>query len=1052
MEGITNVTLTADSDRRPDKTRNGVTSTRDAKWLGNRLEERVVVDVFPHLARGFLRDRRRRLGRSNRPSEKELRDIHNATLTLLYRLLFLLYAESRDALRVGETAHRGESLQQIKEQIAAQAGEAEPDAPGRLEAYSETSAALYDRFLKLCTALTKGDSTLNVPRCMNGLFIVEPNRSRTDVPSVRQSHKHRIATFLRGHKVPDRYLALAIDRLARDTDARVLDLVFIDYKSLDVRHLGGIHEGLLEFKLRIAVEDLTTETEKKVEKYIPLSRVRPSRGRRRMTPEVVVRKGEVYLSNDKAERKATGSYYTPEAVVQHIIGQSVGPVLDQKLATLGPDFDKAAETYDRHLKNAKDNPARLPRGIDARSHAATETYTAHHDLVDKVFDLKVLDPAMGSGHFLVEAVRFITDRLLAFLHRYPHDPVRLMLDKTRRDIEQALRGMSVDVDTKTKLTDINLLKRHVLERCIYGVDLDPTAVELAKVSLWLDTFTPGVPVRVFDHHLRCGNSLVGATFADLRQAASGQSFAKDHEPPMAAIRRILLLNETTDATAAGVRRSDTEYAQARNELTGAQAMLDSLVADQFAVQRPRRTQVGRGGQQPRRVVETLARRPDLRFFHWETEFPEVFFGFADAERRRIKHKNDIEPGSAGFDAVVGNPPYLSFSGRQARHLCPESRRYYSKRFGAEGWPTLHGYFVRRAIELSRGTVSLIVPDQVAHLDGYAPLRRWGVQHAHLREVRYWGEAVFGKVVTPALTFTAARSGQGETSIVPVQGQGVRVSIRDSDPWVAPSAGRNLLVKLASQSRGLGDLVADPGVHTGNCSRRLIVRREAAPPDAVPVLEGRQVGKYRCDAPTKRLRLDYKTKAGEYFTIRPVERYRDARFVIRQTARYPIVGPRRNAEYFRNSLLALYAPRDGTDVRYLVGLLNSRLMRFAHEQGVQEAKQRAFPQVKVRSLRALPIRWPDWADSRERSRHDRLVRLVQQNLDLHSRRQRAGRKSQRNTIDNEIDEVARQIDRLVYCVYGLDAAEVDLVEGATAQTDGAIARSLRLCEMDTRGAT
>ena len=97
--------------------------------------------------------------------------------------------------------------------------------------------------------------------------------------------------------------------------------MFIDYKSLEVRHLGSIYEGLLEFKLKIADEDLTTKTENKREKYIPLSAAKAGRG---STAEVVVRKGEVYLSNDKAERKASGSYYTPDPIVEYIVEQTVG--------------------------------------------------------------------------------------------------------------------------------------------------------------------------------------------------------------------------------------------------------------------------------------------------------------------------------------------------------------------------------------------------------------------------------------------------------------------------------------------------------------------------------------------------------------------------------------------------------------------------------------------------------------------------------------------------------------------------------------------------------
>ena len=248
-----------------------------------------------------------------------MKDAFEATLTLLYRLLFLLYAEARDLLPIREAAYKAASLKQIKEEIAEKAGIAETDVPTRLNAYPDTETTLYDHLARLFGVMDQGDAVLNVPCYNGGLFLTEPDHNSAE-------REHRIARFLLEHKVPDRYLALAIDRLARDVDEKNFSLAFIDYKSLEVRHLGSIYEGLLEFKLKIAEEDLTTTTEKKAEKYIPLSQAKPGRGKKAAaTP--VVRKGEVYLSNDKAERKATGSYYTPDPIVEYIVEHSDCSVL-----------------------------------------------------------------------------------------------------------------------------------------------------------------------------------------------------------------------------------------------------------------------------------------------------------------------------------------------------------------------------------------------------------------------------------------------------------------------------------------------------------------------------------------------------------------------------------------------------------------------------------------------------------------------------------------------------------------------------------------------------
>jgi hypothetical protein len=650
-----------------------------AKRLGERLKDRVFCTIFPHLAQGFLTDRKNRLGIKSEPTEQELADVFEATLTLLYRLLFLLYAESRDLLPIREAPYQAASLKRLKEEVADRAGVAEADVPTRLEkAYSHKETGLYDRVTELCRAMDRGDPVLNVPTYNGGLFITNPIPLPVGGEGGGEGgdrREQRIARFLLEHRVPDRYLALALDRLARDQDEKTFALVFIDYKSLEVRHLGSIYEGLLEFKLKVAEDDLTTQADKNGEKYVVLSQARPRRGRQ---AEIVVRKKEVYLSNDKAERKASGSYYTPDPIVEYIVAGTVGAVLDQKLEALRPEFRKVRKTFDQEVEKSQGHPSAAVRKgeMDHRQWAAQQTYLHHKDLVEQFFDLKVLDPAMGSGHFLVEAVDFITDRLLKFLNQFPINPVNIALERTRASILQSLGEQGVTVDP-ARLTDINLLKRHVLKRCIYGVDLNPMAVELAKVSLWLDAFTLGAPLNFLDHHLRCGNSLLGATFADLEQATAGEMFRLDYGPLLRAIHHVLFVSKMADATAAEASQSASEYASAREMLSGYQVVFDCLVAQYFGLPQA----VGeliRGGQrfdlgdrerflkslpgarerQLVEEVESLAHQPDRRFFHWEIEFPEVFFGFADSAHRQIRHKDGIEAGSAGFDVVVGNPPYV----------------------------------------------------------------------------------------------------------------------------------------------------------------------------------------------------------------------------------------------------------------------------------------------------------------------------------------------------------------------------------------------------------
>jgi hypothetical protein len=713
----------ADLDR-TDQDR-GQDSHDDAKRLGDRLQDRVYLTVFPNLAQGFLEDRKQRLGVDQEPSDDELADVSEATLTLLYRLLFLLYAESRDLLPAREPAYYAGSLKKMREEIAATAGTAARGVDKRIrETYSDAETVLYDRLLRLFQSLDEGDPLLNAPAYNGGLF--NTSSQAHGQPSVGLSRADQISHFLREHKVPDRQLALAIDCLSRDQDQRTRTLSLIDYKSFEVRRLGAIYEGLLELKLCVADADRTKRN-------------------------AVVRKGQVYLANDNARRKATGSYYTPDSIVEYVVANTVGPVVETKLEALRRDFRKAAKTFDNELHKSQVHPsAEVRQGrMDHRQWAAQQTYNEHKALVERLFDLKVLDPAMGSGHFLVEAVDFITERLSDFLSKFPTNPVNFALERTRQSILEALvkQGMSVD---PARLTDIHLLKRHVLKQCIYGVDINPMAVELAKASLWLDAFTPGSPLNFLDHHLRCGNALVGATFEDLRQTLWGDLRRVSFEPLQRALRRVFSIGRRADATSAEIRQSAEEHAQARMDLSAYQTLLDLLVAEHFGL--PETPELLKRGKQwdlssrekflesvpdgtDRLTAEQarqLGQRPDLRFFHWELEFPDVYYTFADPGQRQMRPKNDWIPGSAGFDCVVGNPPYV-----RIQTLDKTLVQYLAKKFkSAVGKFDLYVPFLERGTALLRqnGLLGMIVPNKFMTAKYGAAFRGFVTRDRLLRQI------------------------------------------------------------------------------------------------------------------------------------------------------------------------------------------------------------------------------------------------------------------------------------------------------------------------------
>ncbi len=228
-----------------------------AKELGERLKDRIFEDIFPHLAAGFIHFIRQRDGAHSEITRDTLDTVYQGTLTLLYRLLFLLYAESRDLLPVKEVRGFFEaSLTKLKKEIEDAAGKIEDEVEEKLKKhYREDSYELYDHLCRLFQIIDKGDPALNVPVYNGGLFLSDPE-------DIDDGPEADAARFLINTKVPDRFLARAIDLLARDVDRKRQDLVFIDFKSLGVRQLGSIYEGLLEFKLRIADRKLAIVKEK----------------------------------------------------------------------------------------------------------------------------------------------------------------------------------------------------------------------------------------------------------------------------------------------------------------------------------------------------------------------------------------------------------------------------------------------------------------------------------------------------------------------------------------------------------------------------------------------------------------------------------------------------------------------------------------------------------------------------------------------------------------------------------------------------------------------
>ena len=602
-------------------------SANYALGVGNTLKAQVY-EALRHLAQGFLDYP----GNKLQDDPATLKLIYDNSLIVLYRLLFVLYAEARELLPVRESRMYRDSysLRAITHDIANNL---------RLDKHLlPSSATIWPRLRALFGIIDEGSPPLDVATFNGGLF--DPARH----------------PFLERHTVGDARLQAAVDKLARVKDE------FVDYRDLAERHLGTIYEGLLEFHLAI-----------------------------------IPREGEwtVALLNDRGERKATGSYYTPDYIVQYIVEQTIGPVLREAVADKETDAAKIAA----------------------------------------VLGVNVLDPAMGSGHFPVAATEYIA---------------RFLVDL----------AVTPEVDAGGE-TELAYWKRRVAQNCIYGVDLNPLAVDLAKLSLWLVTVAKDRPLSFLDHHLRNGNALVGARLADLQvgggggkatkqpkvseqrvrqQAAAGQ--LSMHSDPAfrqslgGAVNAMWTIEETAGDTVAEVKAQERAYEQLRADLNQRYGKLaDIATATRFglvidaALWTPLTDfATGRGNAQLARTatrenISALARfttwldqaaalAADHHFFHWELEFPEVFF---DRAGQPLGER-------AGFDAVIGNPPYV-----RQEQMAP-----YKPYFASEYRDTYHGvadlyvYFFDQGLRQLRqgGRLSYICSNSWLQTNFAQPLRRF----------------------------------------------------------------------------------------------------------------------------------------------------------------------------------------------------------------------------------------------------------------------------------------------------------------------------------------
>lgn len=964
-----------------------------AKELGDRLKDRVFVEIFPQFAKGFIADMRTQ---GVQEADIDLDVVFSGTMTFLYRLMFTLYAESLELVPINEVrGYREHSLYRMKDEIAKVGGTVLDQSPDKLKAqYKANSTTLYARLSELFTVIDVGSDELNMPTYNGGLFSQETDSGQ----------------FLARYGIPDRYLALGLDRLTRDIDQKTQALVFIDFKSLGVRQLGSIYEGLLEFKLNIASEALAVTKEKGKEVYQPAKKVKK--------PLATLAKGEVYLENDKQERKATGSYYTPDYIVKYIVRHTVGPVLDRKFKDCDARLHKAQKGYRDYAKLVE-----ARRKSTGKEESVTVYWNSDEmrQLVDDCLNVRVLDPAMGSGHFLVEVVDYTSNRLIDFLNGWTENPVWAFLDQTRQDIIDDMERQHVTIDAE-RLTRVALLKRAVLKRCVYGVDLNLMAVELAKVSLWLDAFTLGAPLSFLDHHLKHGNSLIGARVADVQQALEGQQtlFSQNKfAGVMLATDLMRQVSYLSDNTIEQTRRSAQAYRDARDHLAPYKRVLDVYTSRWFG----NAPIAGRRGAQGTDVTVEFLQRDDTQkwledprkpenrlpaddymkaglvaktaldaaeskhFFHWELEFPEVFFAPSKPGGQDVQLSKE-----GGFDAVVGNPPYGDVLDkpdkefiREYTHVDTGGRSEIYANF------IIGGLFVLR----SDGLLSYIVQNTMIDGAQFIDFRKFlsaNVQVIAIQDFR--NLKVFDDAETLTMTLILQKNTPTSTQSIEAEywddnlkrllSAEMLIPYNSDEPWRLTNS---ILKKFSDDSlyppiEPTIGYCKDAGVdykyknvgwqnrgEKPKMSDYLFYDGEKRDKRDYPVLKGADIGRYYLEYSNTYLIHDWAKWRTDESVVQVYLEHAlvESKILTRQTADRIEAVVDENMYVTAKSVHTTIISADNYLPYFLSAVLNSNLMTYVYQWRTGEVG-RTFAQVKLYDLRELPIRrinFTTLADERKR---------------------------------------------------------------------------------------
>ncbi|AGB32404.1 putative restriction/modification enzyme [Natrinema pellirubrum DSM 15624] len=871
-----------------------------AQELGEDLQDNVFT-ALRVLGRGFAETNDLAI----EPGDDDgLAELKEQSLVLLYRLMFVLYAESRGLIHPegGDAVAEYEenfSLDELRLEIHEEIGEVDE---GFADAYSDHSTTMWSRLEDLFRLIDEGEESLGIPPYNGGLF----NRD-----------KHE---FLADHEVSNRYLAEVIYRIST-TENDEGRYVLADYADLDTRHLGSVYEGLLEHQFRIAPEAYAAVAEDGGQVWKPATEVSVA------AAVETVDEGGLYVVNDEGERKATGAYYTPDYVVTYIVEETVGPLVDEIKADLES------------------------QGFEPGTHEYLGAFYR------RVTDLKLLDPAMGSGHFLTRATEYLAQQVM--------EEVRELEEATAFD-EQRVR-------------------RDVAKECIYGVDLNGMAVELAKLSMWLETLAADQPLAFLDHHLKAGNSLVGSDVTEVLssehadddgQLTLQQALARVRQDTLEHVmERMQELLEIDNESLEDVKSMEEIYDEVRADAFYQRLFEVANVhtAERFDLDVPEGAyeRLARAIDDDEAWAEmreepwfqtAQAMSEDEAFFHWELEYPEVFFD-DDGEKRA----------DAGFDAVIGNPPYVQIKDSSENYL---RNQYKSTQYKIDAF---HAFIEQGIIHLSEGgKFGYIVPKPWLTLENTEGLRDYIFEETWIRQIVQFKEPVFDDATVDTIIPILTKSGhRGATKIVNVENAGNELldkSIveRDNQSELRESAGKieirqskgeeRIIGKISDNSTDLNNIASvSIGIqaygqddHTENQIKNRVFHSDTKETERhVPLLSGDNIRRYRI----KDLEETWIDYGNHLHREREWKYFEGERIFIREitgSGRYKIHSSFVNRDAVCYKTVLSVIPEENVSAQSLVPVINSSIMSWYFIRTSNKIVTDNFPRITLNDVEELPI--------------------------------------------------------------------------------------------------